>query len=97
MLVRIRYQDPESGEVIEVAQKLLSADVRPTFDAASPEFHLAAAVAEYTEILRKSYWAKDSKMSDVLTLMRRVQEEMPDDAQVIEFTGLVERAAQLSD
>jgi hypothetical protein len=36
-------------------------------------------------------------MSDVLTLMRRVQEEMPDDAQVIEFTGLVERAAQLSD
>ncbi len=96
LLVRIRYKDPDSGEVVELNQKLRSDEMRSTFDAASPEFHLAAAVAEYAEILRKSYWAKDSKMSDVLMLVRRVQEEMPDNEQVSEFTGLVERAAQLA-
>ena len=35
-------------------------------------------------------------MSDVLTLVRRVQEEMPDNEQVSEFAGLVDRAAQLA-
>jgi Ca-activated chloride channel family protein len=96
MLVRVRYKDPESGEVVELSQKLRNDEVRSTFDAASPDFHLAAAAAEYAEILRKSYWAKDSKMSDVLTLVRRVQEEMPGNEQVAEFAGLVERAAQLT-
>jgi len=43
MLVRVRYKDPESGAVIEVAQKLKSEEVQLAFDAASPEFHLAAA------------------------------------------------------
>ncbi len=96
MLVRVRYKDPESAEVIEIAQKLKSEEVRPTFDAASPEFHLATAVAEYAEILRKSYWAKDSQMSNVLALARRVQGEMPGNEQAAEFAALVERAAQLS-
>jgi Ca-activated chloride channel family protein len=96
MLVRVRYKDPESGEVIEIAQRLKSEEVQPAFDAASPEFHLAAAVAEYAEILRKSYWAKDSQLSDVLALARRVHEELPDNAQVAEVVALVERAAELS-
>jgi Ca-activated chloride channel family protein len=96
MLVRVRYKDPDSGEVVELSQKLRNDEVRSTFDAASPEFHLMAAAAEYAEILRKSYWAKDSKMSDVLTLVRRVQEEMPGNEQVAEFASLVERAAQLT-
>jgi Ca-activated chloride channel homolog len=96
MLVRVRYKDPDSGEVIEIAQKLKSEEVQPAFDAASPEFHLAAAVAEYAEILRKSYWAKDSQMSHVLALARRAQEEMPGNAQVAEFVTLVEQAARLT-
>ena len=94
--VRVRYADPDSGQVTEVAQKLLREEVRASFDAASPEFHLAAAVAEYAEILKKSYWAKDSQMSNVLILIRRVQEELPKDSQVTEFAALVEKAASLA-
>ena len=97
MIVRVRYQDPDSGKVIEVAQKLQSSEVHPTFEAASPEFHLAAAVAEYAEILRKSYWAKDSQMSNVLALMHQVQTKLPEDKQVTEFITLVEQAARLTD
>ncbi len=95
LLVRIRYQDPDSGQVTEIAQKLLREEVHASFDAASPEFHLAAAIAEYAEILKKSYWAKDGQMSDVLSLVRRVQEELPNDPQVTEFAALVEVAANL--
>lgn len=96
MMVRIRYKDPDSAEVIEARQPLRRAEVKASFDSASPEFHFAAAIAEYAEILRKSYWAKDSQMSKVLTLVRRVQEELPKDPQVTEFASLVERAASLS-
>ena len=93
--MRIRYQDPDSGQVTEIAQKLLREEAHASFDAASPEFHLAAAIAEYAEILKKSYWAKDGQMSDVLSLVRRVQEELPNDPQVTEFAALVEVAANL--
>lgn len=96
LTVRIRYKDPDSGEVVEQAQTLGRDRFAPGFDAASPEFHLAAAVAEYAEILRQSYWAKGSQMSDVLTLARRAQEEMPKDDQVMEFVGLVEQATKLT-
>lgn len=96
LMVRIRYKDPDSGEVIETRQALQREEVKASFDAASPEFHLATAIAEYAEILKKSYWAKDSQMSDVLALVRRVQEELPKDPQVTEFASLVERAASLS-
>ncbi len=48
-------KDPESGEVIEVAQKSMkSEEVQRAFDRRSPRISLAAAVAEYAEILRKS-------------------------------------------
>ena len=95
MTVRIRYQDPDNGPVTEIAQKLPREAVRASFDAASPEFQIAAAIAEYAEILKKSYWAKDSQMSEVIALVRRAQAELPADPQVTEFAGLVERAASL--
>ena len=95
MITRIRYQDPDSSQVTEQSRRFGREEFAPTFDAASPEFHLAAAVAEYAEILRQSYWAKESQMSDVLTLARRALEELPGDKDVSEFVQLVERAASL--
>jgi Ca-activated chloride channel family protein len=95
LIVRLRYQDPDSGQVIELAQPLNTDQFQFSFDAASPEFRLSAAAAEFAEILRHSYWAKDSRLSDVLPVLYRVREEQPGDAQIAELVQWVERAAAL--
>ncbi|MGB3218015.1 MAG: YfbK domain-containing protein, partial [Anaerolineae bacterium] len=70
-------------------------DFQARFEAASPMFQLAAAVAEYAEILRQSYWSKESRMSDVQALVRRLTDDLPQDEQVNDFLDLVNRAAAL--
>jgi hypothetical protein len=57
---------------------------------------LAAAVAEYAEILRQSYWAKGDSLENVSSLAQRVKQALPNDADVAEFAQLVSRASQLA-
>jgi len=95
--VFVRYQEPDSDEVVEISRPVAQADFAPTFWEASPHFQLAAVVAEYAEVLRNSYWAKGSSLEDVAQEAHRVAEYLPGDEDVIEFVGLVERAASLSE
>jgi Ca-activated chloride channel family protein len=97
MTVYVRYEDPDSGEVTEVNRSLAPADFAPRFKDASARFQLDAVVAEYAEILRNSYWAKESSMEDVAWEARRVAEYLPRDEDVAEFAELAERASRLSD
>lgn len=60
--VRIRYVDETSKRVEEWAVPLRSQG------SLSDELRFLAAVAEYAELLRGSYWAKDGSMANVLTL-----------------------------
>jgi Ca-activated chloride channel family protein len=94
--VTVRYQEPESGETVEISRSIAKADFAPTFGEASPRFQLAAVVAEYAEILRNSYWAKGSSLEDVAMEAHRVAEYLPGDEDVAEFVGLVDRAASFS-
>jgi len=95
--VHVRYEDPNSGEVTEIARSIARADFAPTFRETSPRFQLDAVVAEYAEILRNSYWAKESSLEDVVGEARRIAEHLPQDDEVAEFVGLVERAADLAE
>jgi hypothetical protein len=85
--------------VIEQEASLAGEDFQARFEAASAEFQAAAAVAEYAEILRQSYWAKESRMTDVLALVRRLQDNPPVQGalagQMMDFNGLVAQAARL--
>ncbi|MBN1640394.1 MAG: VWA domain-containing protein [Anaerolineae bacterium] len=100
LTVRVRYQDPDSGYVHEVQRDAWRDDLHPTFDQASPSFRLTAAVAEYAEILRGSYWAQDGSLSDVRDIAARARRDLewePSlDAEVAEWIALVERAEELS-
>ena len=96
MTVRIRYEDPDTGEVIEISRSIALADLALAFEEAPIRFQMDAVVAEYAEILRESYWARGSTLDDVLAEARRVAEYLPHDADVAEFVGLVNRAAQLA-
>ena len=97
LTVYVRYQDPDSGEVTEVSRSMTRAEFAPAFEDASPRFQLDAVVAEYAEILRDSYWAKGSSLAGVAEEARRVAKVLPRDPDVVEFAGLVERAASLQE
>ncbi|MCD6289275.1 MAG: von Willebrand factor type A domain-containing protein [Anaerolineae bacterium] len=93
--VFIRYQDPDTGEVTEIQQSLGTSDILPTFEEAPLSFQLDAAVAEFAEVLRKSYWAQNTRLRDVLALAQRVSAAMPDDADVTELVYLISQANRL--
>ncbi len=95
LVVYVRYQDVETGKVREVNQTFGRTQFGNSFDKATPSFRLAAAVAEYAEILRGSYWAKGSSLENVQGLAQRVKQAWSDDKDVIEFVDLVSRASRL--
>lgn len=94
--VRVRSKNPETDEATEIAREIGMNEFAAAFEAASTEFRLAAGVAEFAEILRKSYWARQSKFSDVMPLIAQVLRERPGDADIIELLDLVAKADKLS-
>ncbi|MBN1180587.1 MAG: von Willebrand factor type A domain-containing protein [Anaerolineae bacterium] len=96
LVIYLRYENPDSGETVELNRAISGAEFAGTFEAASARFQLAALVAEYAEVLRHSYWAKGSSLADVLAQARRVATLLIDDPDVVEFLHLVERASTLS-
>jgi Ca-activated chloride channel family protein len=93
--VHIRYKDPDSGSVTEVAREISAKDIKKSFKEASENFRLAAAAAEFAEILRQSYWAKGSKLRDVFDLAMKLAPEFDNRKDVIEFVNLVGKAGQI--
>ena len=89
--VFIRYKDADNGEVIEINRKLDRSDFSEVFTNAPHSFKLAACVAEFAEILRNSYWAKESSLEDVLALAKSLIRES-DSPQEVEFLSLVSKA-----
>jgi Ca-activated chloride channel family protein len=98
--VRLRYASPEQDKaatprVREIERHFDVAALSGRFEDAAPRFRLDAAVAEFAEILRGSYWAKESKLSDVLTVARSATRSLKGDA-TTGFIPVVEKAATLS-
>jgi Ca-activated chloride channel family protein len=93
LTVYVRYEHPDSGEVVEISRATSWAEFAGAFEAATARFQLAAVVAEYAEVLRQSYWAQESSLEAVLAQARRVAELLPGDEDVAEFLQLVEQAS----
>ncbi len=91
--IYIRYKDPESDKATETSRRISPGEFRSEFANASAQFKLAAAAAEFAEILRKSYWAKGSELKDVLALVKEISNEM-DSPDVIELMSLISKAQQ---
>jgi Ca-activated chloride channel family protein len=97
--VRLRWAKPEhegagAPQVREIAQRFDVAALSPRFEDAAPHFRLDAAVAEFAEHLRGSYWARDGRLSDVLPVARDAARDLGDAASA-EFVTLVEKAVVL--
>ena len=89
--VSIRYADADNHKVSEVSRDISVSQLHESFDAAPATFRLAAAVAEFAEILRESYWAKDGSLDTVHQVVKDAFPEI-DSEQVIELMYLVNKA-----
>ena len=97
--VRLRYARPEqegagAPRVREIEERFDAAALSRKFEEAAPRFRLDAAVAEFAEILKGSYWAKEGRLSDVLSVARGAARSLRDET-TAGFVSLVEKAAAL--
>ncbi len=92
---RIRYrQQAKGGETVTEKLDLPRETLTGT---PSRNLRLAAGVAEFAEILRKSYWAKESSFESVAKYLAPLLEEYDHTPRVVELLDLVNRAAGLAD
>ena len=89
--VSIRYADADNHKVSEVSEDISVSQLYESFDVAPATFQLAASVAEFAEILRESYWAKDSSLDSVHQVLKDAFPEI-DNEQVVELMYLVNKA-----
>lgn len=87
--VRVRYADPETEEVREIAQAIAMRDFATDFGSASPRFQFTAMVAEYAEVLRGSAWVDGTTMETLVPEILRVAGPLADDPDIQEFLSLV--------
>jgi Ca-activated chloride channel family protein len=91
--VSLRWTEPVSGEVREIAQTLEAATTSESFAGADRHFRLAATVAAFAEVLRDSYWARQFTLGGVATEAAARLEEFPEDPVVAELAALAATAA----
>ena len=90
--VFMRWQDPDTRQVVELSQDFSTGELEREFEHADPYFQRSVVVAEYAEILKKSYWAEESSLAHVYHEAERVSELLPRDEDMGEFMELIRRA-----
>ena len=93
--VFLRYEDPDTGEVTELRRGLTRSELAASFEDASPRFQLSAVVAEYAEVLRESYWAREGTLGAVALEAARLARLIPEDNDVVEFAALTAQAERI--
>ena len=63
--VSIRHENPDTGNVTEINRSISTDALKGSFEETTPTFQLAASVAEFTEILRGSFWAQEGSLEIV--------------------------------
>jgi Ca-activated chloride channel family protein len=91
--LRLRYRSKETGRVVELEHGLRLSDFADSWNSAPRGLKLASLVAEFAELLKGNYWAREGNVADVLTRARRIAAEPPGDRRANEFVAVVERVA----
>jgi len=93
--VFLRWEDPDSHQVVEMSKDFHTEEMAREFQDASPYFQRTVIVAEFAEILKQSYWADGSSLTDVYREAERLSEYLPRDEDWSEFVELVRMARRL--
>ena len=92
--LHLRYGSIAKREVVEQKRTVTGADFVRRWDDASPALRLTSLVAEFAEILKHSYWAKEGDLEDVFRRAQKVSAELAGDHEVADFVSLVGRASK---
>ncbi|HSH03285.1 MAG TPA: von Willebrand factor type A domain-containing protein [Anaerolineae bacterium] len=95
LTVRVRYADPNGAEINEVAVAAATRNFATTFEETTPEYQLSIAVAQFAELMRGSFWARNNDLDTLATDARRIARLLPQDQEAQEFAALVAQAAAL--
>ena len=93
--LRLRYRSKETGRVVELEHDLRFSDFASSWDSAPRGLKLASLVAEFAEILKGGYWAKDGDLADVLRRARQLPPDLAAEERSAELFTLVERAERI--
>ncbi|MCP4660013.1 MAG: DUF3520 domain-containing protein [bacterium] len=91
--LHLRYGSFERSRMMELSRTVTGEDFARRWDDASPALRLTSLVAEFGEILKRSYWAKTGDLREVYERLRRVAAEFRGDREVADLVDLVGRAA----
>ncbi len=86
--VLMRWEDPASHQITEVSRDFDVNDLTFDFREADPYFQRSVIVAEYAEILKRSYWAEGSSLHDVRREAERIGEYLYHEEAMQEFLEL---------
>ena len=93
--VSFRWADPEDREVTEISEVIHTRDLHDTFSEASFYFQWDVLVAEFAEVLRDSYWARDTALDDLLEYFEALDDRYNLDEDREECLEMVETAEWL--
>jgi len=85
----------ETGKVVEIEQPLRLSEFFESWEKAPRALRLASLVAEYGEILKSSFWAKEGDIKEVFRHAQVLSAEFSGDPRVAEFVVLAGRATKL--
>ena len=94
--IYVRYKDPDGREVEEFRVPIKGNLFQKRFRDSSPQLRLAAAAAEFGEILKKTFWAKNSSLTEVYRVVDHVYNDFRTD-EVREFLDLIRQTRALKD
>ena len=93
--VRLRYRSKQSDRVVEDSLEVRPGQLERDWGSASPSLKLAALAAELAEVLKRSYWARETRPGELVARARAVERELPGDRDVAELVRLAIRVADL--
>lgn len=88
----LRWQDPETGEVIEGTLAVDASVISERWASTSDDFRLAVIVATFAEVMRDSPFAVDIELSQIAAEAEAIQSRS---AEVAELAQLIRLAEQL--
>jgi Ca-activated chloride channel family protein len=92
--LHLRYRSKETGRVVELEHDLPLSEFSKSWEAAPRGLRLASVVAEFAEILKGDYWAREGNLRDVSRRAQALSSEFSDE-KVSDFAALAGRAARL--
>jgi len=92
--VHLRWKNPDSLRSVEISRRFSTDQMAASFNRTDPHFQWSVLVAEYAEILRDSYWARNVSLAAVLQEAERVSNRLNEDEDVYEFVNLARQAVR---